>query len=74
MNLLERITLDPGKRGGRACIRGMGIRVTNVLGMFAEGVSHKEILRDFHHLEPDDIRAALTYTARQPDHAILEAA
>ena len=74
MNLLERITVEPGKCGGRPCIRGMRIRVTDILGMLAEGVAHEEILSDFPYLEPDDIRAALAYAARQSDHAVLEAA
>ena len=74
MNLLERITLEPDKCGGRPCIRGMRIRVTDILGMLAEGVSQEEILKDFPYLEADDIKAALAYAARQTDHAILRAA
>src|SRR5262245_62065324 len=63
MKLLERITIEPGKCGGRPCIRGMRIRVTDILGMLAEGVSHEEILKDFPYLEPDDIKAVLAYAA-----------
>jgi uncharacterized protein (DUF433 family) len=74
MKLLERITMEAGKCGGRPCIRGMRIRVTDVLGMLAEGVSHEEILKDFPYLEEDDIKAALAYAARQSDHAVLQAA
>jgi uncharacterized protein (DUF433 family) len=74
MKLLDRITVEPGKCGGRPCIRGLRIRVTDVLGMLAEGVSEAEILQDFPYLEPDDIRAALAYAARQSDHAVLQAA
>src|SRR5262245_36474180 len=74
MKLLERITVEPGKCGGRPCIRGLRIRVTDILGMLAEGVSHEEILRDFPYLEPDDIKAALAYAARQADHAVLHPA
>jgi uncharacterized protein (DUF433 family) len=74
MNLLERITIDPGKCGGRPCIRGLRIRVSDILGMLAEDVSHQEILRDFPYLEPDDIKATLAYAARQSDHAVLQAA
>lgn len=74
MTLLERITVEPDKCGGRPCIRGLRIRVTDILGMLAEGVPQEEILRDFPYLEPDDIRAALTYAARQSDHAILHTA
>jgi uncharacterized protein (DUF433 family) len=72
MNLLERITVEADKCGGRPCIRGLRIRVTDVLGMLAEGVSNEEILRDFPYLEPDDIKAALAYAARQTDHAVLQ--
>jgi uncharacterized protein (DUF433 family) len=61
MKLLERITVEPDKCGGRPCIRGMRIRVTDILGMLAEGVPHEEILQDFPYLEPDDIKAALAY-------------
>jgi uncharacterized protein (DUF433 family) len=74
MNLLERITVEPGKCGGRPCIRGLRMRVTDILGMLADGATHEEILKDFPYLEPDDIRAALAFAARQTDHAILHAA
>jgi uncharacterized protein (DUF433 family) len=73
MNFLERITIEPGKCGGRPCIRRMRVRVTDILGMLAEGVSDDEILRDFPYLESDDIKAALAYAARQTDHAVLQA-
>ena len=74
MKLPERITVEPDKCGGRPCIRGMRIRVADILGMLAEGVPHEEILRDFPYLEPDDIKAALAYAARQADHAVLQPA
>lgn len=67
--LLARITAEPNKCGGRPCIRGMRIRLADVLGILAEGVSHDEILRDFPYLEADDIRAALAYAAQEADHA-----
>jgi uncharacterized protein (DUF433 family) len=72
MKLPERITLERGKCGGRPCIRGMRIRVTDVLGMLAEGVSPQQILKYFPYLEADDIKAALAYAARQADHAVLQ--
>jgi uncharacterized protein (DUF433 family) len=72
MGLLERITVEADKCGSRPCIRGMRIRVTDILGSLAGGATH-EILRDFLYLEPDDIKAALAYAARQADHAVLEA-
>ena len=71
MQLLERITIEPGKCGGRPCIRGLRIRVTDILGMLAGGATHEEILADFPYLELDDIRAALAYAASQADHAVL---
>ena len=74
MKRLERITMEPGKCGGRPCIRGLRIRVADILGMLAEGASHEEILHDFPYLELDDIHAALAYAARQADHAVLQPA
>ena len=71
MKLLERITMEPGKCGGGPCIRELRMRVADILGMLAEGVSPEEVLRDFPYLEPDDIKAALAYAARQADHAAL---
>ena len=63
---LQRITIEPGKCGGRPCIRGMRIRVQDILDMLdmlAAGTSEDEILRDSPYLERDDIRAAITYAA-----------
>ena len=57
--LLHRITSNPDICGGRACIRGMRIRVTDILDMLAEGVSVETILTDFPDLEADDIKACL---------------
>jgi uncharacterized protein (DUF433 family) len=71
MALVERITVDPNQCGGRPCIRGMRIGVTDILGMLSEGASHEEIPRDFPYLEPEDIKAALAYAARQSDHAVV---
>ncbi|MBU6401414.1 MAG: DUF433 domain-containing protein [Verrucomicrobia bacterium] len=73
MKLLERITVESGKCGGRPCIRGLRIRVADVLGMLAEGATPEEILRDFPYLESEDIKAVLAYAARQADHAVLQA-
>ena len=61
--LLARITHQPGQCGGRPCIRGMRIRVSDILEMLANGVSVEEILNDFPYLEPDDIRACLMFAA-----------
>jgi len=74
MNLLDRITIEPNKCGGRPCIRGLRVRVADILGMLAGGAAREEILRDFPYLEPDDINAALAYAAKQADHAILQPA
>jgi uncharacterized protein (DUF433 family) len=72
--LMERITIEPGKCGGKPCIRGLRIRVRDVLGLLAAGASHAEILEDYPDLEEADIRAALSYAAEQSDHLILRAA
>ena len=69
MNLLDRITVEPIKCGGRPCIRSMRIRVTDILSMLADGTTHQEILMDFPYLEPDDLKAALVYAAREADYA-----
>ena len=69
--LLDRVTIEPGKCGGRPCIRGLRIRVTDVLGLLGAGASHQEILEDYPFLEENDILAALEYAAVQTDHAIL---
>lgn len=61
--LLERITIEPGKVGGRPCIRGLRIRVQDVLEMLANGMTTAEILEDYPYLEADDVRAALAYAA-----------
>ena len=74
MELLERITIEPGKCGGRPCIRGTRFRVVDLLELLAAGASHEEILADYSFLEADDIQAALLYAARQTDHAVLDAA
>ena len=71
---LGRITIEPGKCGGRPCIRGMRIRVTDILSLLSGGASHQEIREDYAELEDADILAALEYGAVQTDHAILLAA
>ncbi len=65
--LLNRITQTPGQCGGRPCIRGMRIRVTDILEMLAENVSVTEILEDFPDLELADIQACLLFAARRTD-------
>ena len=71
---MERITFNPKQCGGRPCIRGMRIRVKDVLDLLAAGVSEAEVLADFPCLEKEDIRACLAFAAEQADHPILVAA
>lgn len=71
MNLLERITFDPEQCGGRPCIRGHRLRVSDILDLLANGAGHEEILSDYPFLENDDIRAALAYASKQTDHTVL---
>ena len=59
----EIITVDPGKRGGKPCIRGMRITVYDVLDYLASGMSEEEILADFPYLDEEDIRASLAFAA-----------
>jgi len=71
MSYLNRITFEAGKCGGKPCIRGLRIRVKDVLEMLAGGMTEAEILADYDYLEPEDIRAALEYAALQSDHPVL---
>jgi len=63
MELLARITHDPEVMGGRPCIRGLRVTVGTVVGLLAAGHSNEEILQAYPYLEPDDLRAALSYAA-----------
>jgi uncharacterized protein (DUF433 family) len=71
--LLSRITIEPGTCGGRPCIRGMRIRVLDVLQLLAAGETPEDILKEFPYLEREDISASLLYAARQMDHPVLAA-
>ncbi len=71
--LLERITINPKQCGGRPCIRGMRIRVSDVLDLFAAGLSAEEILAEMPDLEADDLKAALFYASRKLNHPVLVA-
>ncbi len=71
MNLLDRITAESDKMGGRPCIRGMRIRVKDVLDMLAAGVSEQEILTDYPYLEVEDIRASVAYAAQFVNHPVI---
>ncbi len=63
MSELHRITFNPEQCGGRPCIRGLRIRVKDILDLLAAGASHEEILEDYPYLEPGDIIAVLEYSA-----------
>ncbi|MDT4896668.1 MAG: hypothetical protein QOH25_1745 [Acidobacteriota bacterium] len=70
-DLLERITINPEQCGGRPCIRGMRIRVVDILDLFAAGLSAEQILDEMPDLEREDLHAALQYAARKLDHPVL---
>lgn len=72
-NLLERITVNPKQCGGRPCIRGMRIRVSDVLDLFAAGLNGEQILEEMPDLEMDDLKASLMYASRKLDHPVLVA-
>ena len=73
MNLerLSRITVEEGKCGGRPCIRGLRIRVKDVLELLSAGASFEEILKNYPFLEREDILTAIDYAAYQTDHIVL---
>jgi len=71
-DLLSRITIDPNQCGGKPCIRGHRLRVSDVLDLLGAGASFEEIQRDYAFIERDDILAAITYAARQTDHIVLQ--
>lgn len=68
---LSRITIDDAQCGGRPCIRGLRIRVTDVLELLGAGAAFNEILEDYPDLEREDILAAIEYAAHQADHSVL---
>jgi uncharacterized protein (DUF433 family) len=68
---LSRITINPQQCGGRPCIRGMRIRVTDVLDLLAAGLSSEQVLEELPELEPNDITAALQFASRKLDQAVL---
>jgi len=65
--LLQRITIEAGKCGGRPCIRGLRIRVSDILHLLSSGATFEEILSDYPLLEREDILAAIEYAARQTE-------
>ncbi len=74
MTELHRITANPDQLGGRPCIRGLRVRVKDILDLLAAGSSHEEILQDYPYIEAADIAAALEYAAAQSDHPVLRVA
>jgi uncharacterized protein (DUF433 family) len=74
VNAIDRITIDPAVCGGRPCIRGMRVRVKDVLDLLAAGASRDEILADYPYLDDEDITAVLEFAARQNDHPVLRSA
>ena len=70
----SRITLEPGKRGGRPCIRGMRITVYDVLSCLAAGMTVAEVLDDFPYLAPDDIQACFAFAAERERTMVLAVA
>ncbi|MGC1951630.1 MAG: DUF433 domain-containing protein [Gammaproteobacteria bacterium] len=74
MSELHRITVAPEHCGGRPCIRGLRVRVTDILDLLAAGASRDEILADYPYLEPEDITAALEFASRNSDHPVLRSA
>lgn len=71
--LSERITIDPEQCGGRPCVRGMRIRVTDVLDLYRAGLSASQILEELPDLEEDDLAACLAYASQRIDHPVLAA-
>lgn len=72
--MLARITVDPTRCGGRPTLRGLRMRVSDILELLAAGVSRGEILEDYPFLDDEDITAALVYAARAADHRVVRAA
>ena len=68
MDYRQRITIEPGKRGGKPCIRGMRITVYDVLAWLASGMTEEQIVEDYPKLSKDDIRACLAFAADREHH------
>jgi uncharacterized protein (DUF433 family) len=73
VELMERITVNPDQCGGRPCVRGMRIRVSNVLDLLAAGLSAAEVLTELPDLNGDDVAACLRFASRRLDHPVLAA-
>lgn len=73
-SLLDRITVSADQCGGRPCLRGLRVRVSDILNLLAEGATFEEIIADYPSLVELDIKAALAYAALESDHRVLIAA
>ena len=71
--LSDRITIDPEQCGGRPCVRGMRIRVTDVLDLYSAGLNTNQILEEMPDLEDADLKACLQYASKRIDHPVLAA-
>lgn len=67
----DRITTDPNQCGGRPCIRGMRVRVTDVLDLLAAGLTSSQIVSEMPYLEPADVEACLRFASRRIDHPVI---
>ncbi len=74
MTLLERITIEPGKCGGKPCIRGFRLRVSDILELLAQGITPEQVLKQYPYLEPEDIPACLELAAQRVNQAIAKTA
>ena len=72
-NLTERITVDAEQCGGRPCVRGMRIRVTDVLDLLAYGLTRAQVLEELPDLEPEDIQACLHFASQRLDYPVVAA-
>jgi uncharacterized protein (DUF433 family) len=70
-DLMSRITVNPEQCGGRPCVRGLRVRVSDVLDLLASGLSGEQVLEELPYLEPEDLQACLQYAAREIDHPVL---
>jgi uncharacterized protein (DUF433 family) len=71
--IADRITVNPRQCGGRPCVRGMRIRVSDVLDLFAAGLSAEQLLEEMPDLESEDLQACLRFASRSLDHPVLVA-
>ena len=73
VELMDRITVNPDQCGGRPCVRGMRIRVVDVLDLLATGMSAAEVVEELPDLEPQDVVACLRFASRRVDHSVVAA-